>query len=362
VSQPVLEAAGLTVSLGGRRIIDVSSFTVVEHEVMVIIGPNGSGKTTLLQTLALLIRPTGGELRGFGQPVTPALVLPTRRRLAVVFQEPLLLSTTVANNVSIGLRFRGVKRQDAGQRVKRWLERFGVGHLAQRQARTLSGGEAQRVSLARAFALEPEILFMDEPFAALDAPTRQTLTEDFQKVLRETRTTTVMVTHDRNEALMLADRVAVIMEGQVRQVGRPADVFNSPADETIAAFVGVENILPGTVTAQNTGVAEVSLAGATISASNNLPVGSKVTALLRPEDVTLALPQPSTASSSARNRLAGVVARVTPLGSQVRVTVECGVAVVALVTRRSYEELGLDAGVAVVVSFKASSVHLLPLR
>lgn len=360
---PVLEGRNLSVVLGGKQVLDVPAVQILQGEVLVIIGPNGSGKTTLLLTLALLQRVTGGAILYRGEyPKHGAEQLRVRRRLAMVFQEPLLLNTTVWENVALGQRFRGVGRNDVRIRTQRWLDRFGISALAGRQARTLSGGEAQRASLARAFALEPEVLFLDEPFAALDSPTRQSLTQDFLGVLRETKLTTVMVTHDRNEALILADRVAVVMKGQLRQVGSPRDVFSEPADEDVAGFVGVENIWHGTVSNQSRGIATVELSHRYIEAVSDLPAGSPAAVCLRPEDVTITIPSAQPEPTSARNHLAGRITGVSPLGSQVSLTVDCGFTVIALITTRSFEDLGLGVGSNVSVSFKASSLHLLSTR
>jgi tungstate transport system ATP-binding protein len=355
-----LEAEGITVVLGGQKIIEIPSLRVSTNEVLMVIGPNGSGKTTLLLSLALLLRPATGTIAYHGVPVSASDHLRQRRRLAVVFQESLLLNSSVWDNVTIGLRLRGVPRGDIAARARRWLERFGVGDLAKRQAKTLSGGEAKRASLARAFALEPEVLFLDEPFAALDAPTRRVLLEEFEEVLRETRTTAVMVTHDRNEALALGDRVAVLMNGAIRQIGDPAEVFATPVDEEVAAFVEAGNIMRGKVVSQEQGLACLEVDGVQLQVVSDLAAGSRVTAYLHFDDVTLSLPTDSPPRTSARNRLTGRVARSLAFGSMIRVTLDCGIPISAVITRRSWEELGLLKGREAVASFKASSVHLIP--
>jgi len=356
----VIEATQLSVVLGGHKVLEVPSLQVLLNEVLVIIGPNGSGKTTLLLCLALLLKPASGTIYYHGQPVgNGSDILELRRRFAVVFQDPLLLNTSVWDNVTLGLRLRGVNKKEVKNRAQTWLERFGIAALTQRQAKTLSGGEAKRVSLARAFALQPEVLFLDEPFTALDSPTRQALLEDFESVLRETKVTTVMVTHDRNEAVVLASRVAVLMGGHIRQIGYPEDIFSYPVDEEVASFVEAGNVLYGMISSQSGGLASVNIGDKPIYVVSELLVGSKVTVFLRQEDITISLPLLKSAPSSARNNLAGKVGRAFPQGSQIRVTVDCGFPVVALITRRSYEELGLGLGKEVIVSFKASSVHLM---
>ncbi len=355
-----LETEGLTAVLGGQKVLEVTSFRVTRNEVLVIIGPNGSGKTTLLLCFASLLKPTSGRI-SYGEITSndKLSVVKLRRRLAVVFQEPLLLNRSVWDNVTLGLRLRGVKGSEAKARTEKWLNRFGVSHLAKRQAKTLSGGEAKRVSLARAFVLEPEILFLDEPFNALDTPTRQTLLEDFESVLRETRVTTVMVTHDHNEALALADRVAVLIKGKIRQLGTAEEVFSSPVDEDVAAFVETGNTIRGVVRSQNNGLATVKIDGQDIVAVSDLPQDTNVTVYLHYEDVTITLNLPETILSSARNQMRGKVMKVFPLGPQLKITIDCGFQLSSLITRRSFEELELEVGKEVTAYFKASSVHLI---
>ena len=358
-----LEARGLTGVLGGRQVLEIPSLQVYPNEVLTVIGPNGSGKTTLLLCLALLLKPATGTVSYRGIPVTDASqVLQWRRRLAVVFQESLLLGGTVWDNVTLGLRLRGVDHRETKTRAEKWLERFGIAALARRQARTLSGGEAKRTSLARAFALQPEVIFLDEPFIALDSPTRQALLEDFESVLRETKITAVMVTHDRNEALALGDRVGVLMNGAIRQSGTPAEVFSSPVDEEVAGFVEAGNILRGVITSQDSGLVLIDIEGQAIQVVSDLPAGGRVTAYMHYDDVTLTLPATAPKSTSARNQLRGKIVRGFTFGSQVKVTLDCGFPLASIITRRSWEELGLEPGREVVASFKASSVHLIPRR
>ncbi len=356
-----LEATGLSAILGGQKVLEIPSLRVNSNEVLMIIGPNGSGKTTLLLCLALLLKPATGTIAYRGVPVSGSNhILQMHRRLAVVLQEPLLLNSSVWDNVTLGLRLRGVRRAEATARAITWLHRFAIAPLAKRQARTLSGGEAKRVSLARAFVLQPEVLFLDEPFNGLDSPTRQTLLEDFESVLRETRVTTVMVTHERNEALVLADRVAVLMDGSIRQLGTPEEVFGSPVDEAVAKFVEAGNVLHGVVSSQDNGLVSITVEGRQLQAVSDLAVGSIVTVYLHYEDVTITLPSAEQMPTSARNQLRGIILRTFPFGSQIKVALDCGFPLASLITRRSWEELGLEVGQEVVASFKSSSVRLIP--
>lgn len=350
----------LVVNRESRKVLEVPFLEIRRGEVLSIIGPNGAGKSTLLHVLALLQPPSSGEIWFAGRRVSrDDNLVQLRRRMAVVFQEPLLLDTSVRDNVASGLKIRGARSRDAEEKAVHWMKRFGVEGLAGRSARKLSGGEAQRVSLARAFALDPELLLLDEPFSALDAPTRFALFEDFERVLHESQVTTVFVTHDRTEAIRLGDRIAVMMSGKVAQVGDPGDVFSTPVDESVATFVGMENLIPGQVVEQREGLALVSTRGGFAEVVSDIEAGRRVLACLRPEDVVVGPVPADLPASSARNKLHGRITRLVPLGSQVRVVVDCGFPLVALITRRSSEELGFREGAEVLVSFKASSVHLL---
>jgi tungstate transport system ATP-binding protein len=354
-----MEGKDLRVTYGPQTVLDVPLVQVFPNEVLGIIGPNGSGKTTLLLCLTRLIKPTTGTLSYRGASVADkAAALKLHRSLAAVFQEPLLLNTSVWDNVTLGMRLRHLPKPEIKERAEKWLARFGVAALAKRQAKTLSSGEAKRTSLARAFALQPDVLFLDEPFTALDSPTRQALLEDFLGVLRETRVTTVMVTHDRNEALALASRVLVLMEGRIRQSGTPAEVFGFPVDETVAAFVEAGNVLNGVVAEQKQGLARVSINGHSLQAVSNLPTGAEVTAYLHYEDVTLSVVTGQAPPSSARNQLTGRIAKVFPYGSHSRVTIDCGLTLSAVITKQSWDDLGLAIGQEILASFKASSVRL----
>ncbi len=226
---PVLRLCGVIVRYGQRIVLDLPELRVTPGEVLAIMGPNGSGKSTLLHVAALLRRPQSGEVWITGERATRHTERTLRRRTAMVLQEPLLFDVSVVANAASGLRFRGVPRRDAEHRARGWLEQFGVGHLAARNARTLSGGEAQRVSLARAFAVEPELLVLDEPFAALDPATREILVPELAVKLRETRTAAVIVTHDATDAVALADRLLVLVDGRIARCER-TDVVLAQGD------------------------------------------------------------------------------------------------------------------------------------
>jgi tungstate transport system ATP-binding protein len=221
----MLTAKDLRLELKGRNIFTVDELSLNRGEVMALVGPNGAGKSSLLLTLALLQAPTQGTILFRGQTVSKDNRFALRRLMALVFQEALLLDTTVRRNITIALRIRGVSGHEAASRTDRWLERFGVKHLAQQRARQLSGGEAQRTSLARAFALEPEVLFLDEPFASLDYPTRKALLRELGGILREMDTTALFVTHDPTEIPFVATHVSVLHNGRIIKSGMVQEVM-----------------------------------------------------------------------------------------------------------------------------------------
>ncbi len=227
----------LFVKRGGSPVLQLDELMIIEGEVLAVVGPNGAGKSTLLLTLARLLKPERGRILFNDGRAEAESDTAYRRRIALVMQDPLLFDTSVFENVASGLRFRGESKDVIHRDVPLWLERLGVGHLSKRRAGELSGGEAQRVSLARALVLKPQLLLLDEPFSALDPPTRSRLLDDLGALLNETATTTVFVTHDLNEAAQLAGRMAVIVGNRLRQVGNPNDVFASPVDQEVAQFV-----------------------------------------------------------------------------------------------------------------------------
>jgi tungstate transport system ATP-binding protein len=341
--------------------LDVPSLEVVAGEVLGVIGPNGAGKSTLLRILGLLEPPDEGRVLFHGHAVEARSALAERRRMATVFQEPLLADASVADNAALGLRFRGLPVGEATMRVRRWLERLGVAALAGRAARTLSGGEAQRVALARALVLEPEVLLLDEPFAGLDAPTRAALVTDLGVILRADRVTTVLVTHERGEAQALADRVAVLMDGRLRQLDDTPRVFYAPVSEEVARFVGVETLVAGRVVGRVAGVTAVEVDGRILEVATDATPGARVRVGIRPEDVTLTAANGAHVASSARNALEGTVTRVSASTHATHVIVDVGFPLVAAVTPRSVEELGLRPGARVRAMFKASAAHLIPV-
>jgi tungstate transport system ATP-binding protein len=238
----LIEVRDLLVKRGTVPALQLDQLAILEGEVLAVVGPNGAGKSTLLLTLARLLKPERGEILFNGQQASTESDTVYRRRIALVMQDPLLFDTSVFENVASGLKFRGMSKDEIRRKVPLWLERLGVGHLSKRRAGQLSGGEAQRISLARALVLEPELLLLDEPFSALDPPTRSGILDDLGPLLAETSTTTAFVTHDLQEAAQLSGRMAVVIGNRLRQVGQAETLFKSPADDEVARFLNHKSI------------------------------------------------------------------------------------------------------------------------
>ncbi len=331
-------------------------------EVLVLFGPSGAGKTTILRCLAGLERPDRGTIVAAGRrwvDVARRIFEPPQtRRIGYLPQGSALFPhLSVAENVAFGVEGRAASERD-GQ-VRSLLALLGLRGLEGRRPAELSGGQARRVALARALARRPLLLLLDEPLSALDAPTREELRLELRGQLERFGTPTVLVTHDRTEALVLADRVAVIVEGAVRQVGATADVFARPADPAVARIVGVDTLVPGTVRSARGGLATVEVGGRELVAVSELAPGSAVLVSLRPEDVLLVPAGHQLDGHSARNRLEGRVVTVEPLGALVRVGLDAGFPLRALVTRQAFEELGAGPGRELVALVKAPAVHLI---
>jgi len=356
---PILEVKGLRFKRQQAVPIDIPHLIVYEKEVLALIGPNGAGKTTLMEVLAHLVRPQEGQIIFEGKEIDfDRDQTRYRRKLAMVFQEPLLLDTTVFENVASGLKFRGLKKKEIDQKVEHCLERFGIAHLRHRPARLLSGGEAQRTSLARAFAVEPRILLLDEPFSSLDPPSRESLIEDLEANVRGSETTAILATHDRTEALRLSDRIAVMMEGRIRQIGPSDEIMNHPVNEEVASFVGVETILSCKVLSRNGGSFVASFRGQEIEAVGDAQPGEVVLLCIRPEEVTLSTGLVKE-STSARNVFPGRVTNLRPLGLYQKVELDCGFPLTAYVTHHSAENLLLEEGKEIWASFKATAIHVI---
>ena len=237
VTNTALELRGLRVRRGGRDVLDLPHLSVTSGETVAILGPNGAGKSTLMLAAALLLG-ADGTITILGETAHRGAHVRLRRYTATVFQDAALLDMTVRRNIEVALAMHGVPRTERHARADEWLARLGVAHLAEQRGHAVSGGEAQRVSLARAFAVRPRLLFLDEPFSGVDHATRAALTGDLRALLAAEGTAALIATHDHSEALLLADRVLLLDAGRPLQVGPAAEVLARPESEAAARFLG----------------------------------------------------------------------------------------------------------------------------
>lgn len=233
----MIEISNLLIQRNGRNALWVASLHIQRGETLAVVGPNGAGKSTLLLALAHLLKPAQGEIKFNNKNLKEWDDLEYRRRIAFVFQDPLLMDMTVEQNIALGLNFRGVEKDHIQVQVDKWSKSMGIDSLHARRSNQLSGGEAQRVSLARAFVLEPELLLMDEPFSAVDPQTRGQLLSDLSSVLAQEHRTTIFVTHNLKEAAQMGDRVAVVINGELKQAGTPNQIKENPADDLVRSFL-----------------------------------------------------------------------------------------------------------------------------
>jgi molybdate transport system ATP-binding protein len=329
-----------------------------DTRVMVLFGPSGSGKTTILRCLAGLDRPQEGRIR-FGDEVWFDAAAridrpPQQRRLAYVSQDyGLFPHLTVEQNIRFGMHPGPAPRD----RVDAILRTVHLEGMAARLPKQLSGGERQRVALARALAREPRLILLDEPLAALDLALREPMRQELRRFLRSVDVPSLVVTHDRVDALTLGDRMAVLAGGYIRQVGPVHEVFSRPVDLAVAASVGVETVVPGEIVASAEGLVTVRVGAAEIRVAQPAIAARSVFACIRAEDVTLETSQRR--DVSARNHLAGRVTALQPEGGVVRVTVDCGFLLSALITRPAWDELRLTENSPVTAAVKATAVHLI---
>lgn len=331
--------------------------------ILVLFGPSGAGKSTILRQIAGLERPDHGAI-AFNADVWCDVAAgrwrePQDRRVGVVFQDPTLFPhLSVRENIEYGL-----DREHPGGREARATELMtllGIDDLDSRLPRALSGGEAQRVAVARAIAPLPRLVLFDEPFASLDGPTRTRLRREVRMLLQRWGIPAILVTHDRTEALAMGDQMAVVISGRVRQVAQVSEVFSRPIDAEVAASLGVESVLPARIVESSLGLLSVAIGTVVLHVAERdaVAVGAEVYACIRAEDVTLELQSPSHAST--RNHLTSRVVAITPEGPIDRVSLDCGFPLDALITRRAREELKLEAGTPITAAIKATSVHLVP--
>ncbi|MCA9879127.1 MAG: ABC transporter ATP-binding protein [Thermomicrobiales bacterium] len=359
MSGPALTFEDVQIRADQRLLLDVPDFTLAAGELAALIGPNGSGKTTFLHAAALL-RHAAGRVAIGGEVVTSQNAAHLRRRISVVFQDPLLFSVSVLDNAAAGLHFHGVPRAAARDRATEWLRLFGVAHLAHRKPRGLSGGEAARVALARAFATAPDLLLLDEPFSALDAGSRAALIPELRDRLLERRAAAILVTHDLAEACVFAPRLVLLDGGRLVTEGDAEALIRRPPSRRAATLLGAENMLTGRVlaVAGASGLVEVA-PGRHLRACCQQPpaVGSGVAVTI--PSTLLHLRPPDSRRQAGWNTLSGRIKAITPQPGWDSLAIDAGV---PLLVRNAWgaRDTPWSPGDSVTVTFPPEAAWIIP--
>lgn len=350
----MIEFENVSIELGTFRLNEVS-ITVEKGDYYFIIGPSGAGKTIILEAIAGLHLPDAGRVLINGGDVTR--IPPEKRRIALVYQDySLFPHMSVFENIAFGLKMQKFPKDEIDRRVTAVLDRFDIAHLRDRAPFTMSGGEQQRVALARALVTEPEILLLDEPLSAMDQVNRDKFVADLRAIHRERNLTIVHVTHSREEALSLATRVGVIIDGTLEQEGSRDEVFHKPPNRKVARFVGIENVFDGMVTESGPAGSLLALDGSLIRAAEPVPAGSSVCVFIRAADISVK--RAGIRMDTRYNCFPATVEEITPRESYFLLRISCGITLFALATEQEMNEKDIVSGGAVSVSFLPEAVHV----
>jgi iron(III) transport system ATP-binding protein len=348
-----IDVASVRKQFGTNVVVDRASFSIEEGELFTLLGPSGCGKTTLLRLIAGFYAPDAGEIR-FDERVVNA-VPPHERGIGMVFQNYALWPhMTVAQNIAYGLKLRKLARDEIAKRIREVLDKVKLSGLEARYPGQISGGQQQRVALARALVLNPKILLLDEPLSNLDAKIRVQVRAEIRKLQKELGITTVYVTHDQEEALTLSDRIAVFNEGRVFQVGPPRELYERPASRFVADFIGINNLIDGTVQSVNGKlVVRTALGELEAMADPRFKAGDRCVLSVRPEN--------SSITEKNDNLVQGSIAFAAYLGNTLRYDVDLGQGTIFKADVRDpwHHEL-LATGSRVSVGFAASSTVAIP--
>lgn len=329
------------------------NLNVRDREYFAVLGPTGAGKTLLLELIAGFHRPDKGEIWLNDQNFTD--LPPEKRAVGFVYQDySLFPHLTVEENVGFGLRLRKIQKSEARKKMQRTMCMLNISGLAKRYPKTLSGGEQQKTALARALVLDPRVLLLDEPLSAVDARARERLRKELKNIHEKFGITTIHVTHDHEEAVLLGDRIGLMNNGRIIQAGDPDEIFRRPKSEFIASFVGVENIFKGRSRAKG-GIARIDIGNGVEVEAVSEKAGD-VKACIRPEEIIVSK---RPVKSSGRNMLKGLISEVLDRGPTVRLKVDAGREFTVMITRRSFTDMKLKIGSMVYLAFKASSVHVI---
>jgi ABC-type Fe3+/spermidine/putrescine transport system ATPase subunit len=351
-----LRVCGLTKAYGAVTAVRGVELDVPPGKLLTLLGPSGCGKTTILQSIAGFVEPDGGDIRISDQSILR--VPPERRETAMLFQHYALFPhMSVRDNVAFGLKMRRRPRAEIAERVDGALRLVRIETLADRFPRQLSGGQKQRVALARALVTRPKVLLLDEPFGALDQNLRETMQVELRKLQQSVGITSLIVTHDQKEAIVLSDLIAVMNEGRIEQIGAPIEIYDRPRTRFVAAFTGVENLLPARIAARrrdgraDVAVGDVVIAG--IAAPETAAAGAEMSLAVRAEAIEIAPGRTDT-----QRGLSGTVTFARVLGASIRYEVALADRRTVAVSAHRREGSAIEAGTAVTLQVSAAHCAL----
>lgn len=342
---------------GERKVLDNINLSVNKGETLGIIGPTGCGKTTLLRIIDLLDEPSSGKILLNGDDITyDKNGMKYRRKMAMVFQKPVVFKGTVFENIYYGLKVRGMSKESSIDKISDLLDSLSLSNYEERESSTLSGGETQRIALARALITEPEILLLDEPTANLDPSSTEQIESIIEDLNKTKQTSVIMATHNLIQGQRLSDEIA-LLNNKIYQKGKPEDIFKKPENKFVADFIGMKNVMKGKVVDQTSeNLSVIDLEGAIIYSPVQLD--GDVFTSIKPEDITVSRKK---VKSSALNELTGTVKEIKEITNLIQLEIaikNSRLIFIVYLTRKSVLDLNITIGTAVCLQFKASAVHV----
>jgi tungstate transport system ATP-binding protein len=350
----LLEIQKLSKQYEEKAVLKDINLSLKKGKTLGLIGPTGCGKTTLLRIIDLIETPSSGRIIFNGQeiPKTKEEQIKIRRKMGMVFQKPIVFKGTVYDNIGYGLKIRGKNKEFYHDKIKYLLDSLGLSGYEERDASTLSGGETQRMALARALVTDPELLLLDEPTANLDPQSTEKIEDFIGKLRGERKTTVIIATHNLIQGQHLSDEIAILNQ-KIFQIGEPEDVFRKPKNRFVAEFVGVKNVKKGRSNIVEEGLALIDTGTITVYSSTALE--GKVYLSIRPEDITISQ---SKVETSALNEFNGEIKEIKDSGGILDLKIDVGEVFSVFMTRKSFADMGLTIGSQVWLQFKASAVNV----
>jgi len=346
----MINLCNISKKLGDFKLNNIN-LRIENNEYFVVLGPTGTGKTVLLELISGMYKPDEGEIWINGINMTSSY--PEERNLGFVYQDYMLFPhLDVQENITFALKLKKMAPEKIAEKLEQIVTLLNIKPLLKRYPSTLSGGEQQRTAIARALATEPQILLLDEPLSALDPSSKELFQQELKRIHQQTKITTIHITHDFNEALFLADRMGVMHNGEIVQVGSPQEVFQKPISQFVAEFVGMENIYNGDLIHEATNQ-YVQIGPVHIHVVSEMR--GKVRVAIRPEDIIIAKER---FLSSAQNAIEGRIIRIIARGPYIKVILDAGITIVVLITKQALEEMNLKMGQRVWAVFKTTTVHI----